>query len=76
MVSTWVIIEDDRDIVDAIVDEKLENPDDVSAMNIDVYDDDFEKEDISLNDQNYTHLEAMESMDVMRSYMTANYFPL
>ena len=26
--------------------------------------------------QKYTHLEAMEVMDVMRSYMTANTFPL
>ena len=40
MVSTWVNIEDDREIVDAIFDEDLENIDDVSAIDIDVYDDD------------------------------------
>ena len=48
----------------------------MSAMDIDVYDDDCEEEDISLKDQEYTHIESMEAMDVMRSYMTANAFPL
>ena len=76
MVITWVNTEDDRDIVDAIVDEELENIDDVSAMDIDVYDEDCKEEDISLKDQKYTHLEAMEAMDVMRSYTTENVFPL
>ena len=76
MVSTWVNIEDDREIVDAIVVEELKNHDDVSAMDIDVYNDDFEVEDISSKDKNYTHLEAMEAMDGMRSYMTENAFPL
>ena len=46
-----VKIEDGRYIVDAIVDEELENIDDVSAMDIDVYDDDGEEEDVSLKDQ-------------------------
>ena len=59
VVSTWVEIEYDREIVNAIVDEELENIDDVSAMNIDVYDDDYEEEDISLKDQKCTHLDAM-----------------
>ena len=76
MVSTWVNIEDDRDIVDAIVDEQLENIDDVSEINIDVYDDDCEEVYISLKDQKYTHLDTMEAMDVMRYYMTENAFPL
>ena len=76
MVSTWVNIVYDREIVDAIVDEELENLDDVSAIDIDVYDDYCEEEYISLKDQKYTHLEAMESMDVMRSYMKAYYFPI
>ena len=39
MVNTWVNIEDDREIVGAFVDEELENIDDVSEMDIDVYDD-------------------------------------
>ena len=45
-------------------------------MDIDVYDDYIEEEDISLKDQKYTHLEAMGALDIMRSYMTANTFPL
>ena len=45
-------------------------------MYIDVYDDDCEEEDISLKDKKYTHLETMEAIYVMRSYMTSNYFPL
>ena len=39
MVSTWVNIEDYRDIVDAIVDKELKNIDNVSSMDIDVYGD-------------------------------------
>ena len=39
MVSTWVNIEYDREIVDSIVDEELENLDDVLEMDIDVFDD-------------------------------------
>ena len=46
MVSTRIKIEDDRDIFYAIVDEELENIDDVSEMDIDVYDDYCEQEDI------------------------------
>ena len=46
MVSTWVNIDDDREIVDAIVDEYLENIDYVSAIDIDFYADDGEEEDI------------------------------
>ena len=38
----WVNIEDDRKIVDAIVNKELKSLDDVSAMDINVYDDDFE----------------------------------
>ena len=38
MVITWVNIEDYGEIVDAIVDEDLENLDDVSTTDIDVYD--------------------------------------
>ena len=64
------------EIVDNISDEELENIEKVSSMDIDDYDDDCEEKDISLKDQNYTHLEAMEFMDVMRSYMTENAFPL
>ena len=41
-------------------------------MDIGVYDDYCEEEDISLKVQKYTHLEAMEAIDVMRSYMTKN----
>ena len=48
----------------------MENIDDVSEIYIGFYDDDCEEEDISFKDQNYTHLEAMEEMDVMRYYMT------
>ena len=76
MVSTWVNIEDDREIVGDIVHKEWENIYDVSAMDIDVYDDYIEEEDISLKDQKYTHLEAMGALDIMRSYMTANTFPL
>ena len=47
---------------------------DVSAMDIDVYDDDCEEEDISLKYQKYAHLEAMEAMDVMVYYMKENSF--
>ena len=65
-VGTWVNIEYNRESVDAIFDKKLENIDDVSAMVIDVYDDDCEEEDISLKGKKYTYLEAMEAMDVMR----------
>ena len=72
MVSTGVNIEDDREIVDAMVGEELENIDDVSAMDIDVCDDDCEEEDISLKDQKYTHLEATEAMDIMIYYMAEN----
>ena len=46
MVSRWVNIEDDREIFYSIVDEELENIGDVSAMDIDVYDDDCEEEDV------------------------------
>ena len=52
----------------AIVDEDLENIDDVSAMVIDVSDY-FKEEDISLKGGNYTHIEAMEAIYVMRYYM-------
>ena len=38
MINTWVRIKDDREIVDAIVDEELGNIDDLSEMDIDVYD--------------------------------------
>ena len=38
MISSWVIIEDDRDVVDAISDKELENIYDVSAIYIDNYD--------------------------------------
>ena len=48
MLSIWVNIWDERESVDAIFDEYLENIDDVSAIDIDVYYDDCEKEDISL----------------------------
>ena len=48
MVSTRFNIEDDREIFDAIVDEELENIDDVSEIDIDVYDDYCEEEDTSL----------------------------
>ena len=37
MVITWVNIEDDREIVDAIFDEDLKNIGHVSTMYIDVY---------------------------------------
>ena len=47
MVNTWVNIEDDREIVDDIVDEWLENLDGVSEMDIDNYGDGREEEDIS-----------------------------
>ena len=40
MVSTWVKIEDYRKIVGAILDEELKNLEDISEMDIDVYDDD------------------------------------
>ena len=43
-VSTWVNIEDRGETVDSIFDEELENIDDVSAMDIDVYDDGCEEE--------------------------------
>ena len=46
MVITWVKIEDDREIVDGIFDGDLEIIDYVSAMDIDVYDEDCEEEDI------------------------------
>ena len=71
-----VKIEDGRDIVDDIVDEELENPDDVLAMNIDVYDYYLEEEGVLLEGKKYTRLESMESMDFMRSYMSANYVRL
>ena len=66
IVSTWVIIEDYREIVDTIFDEELKNIYDVSEMDIDVYDDDCKEECISLKEKHYTHLESMEAMDVMR----------
>ena len=69
MVSTWFIIEDDNEIADDIIDEELENLDDVSAIDNDFYDDDGKEYDISLKDQKYTHIEAMESIYVMRYYM-------
>ena len=34
-------------------------------MDIDIYDDDCEEEDISSKEQKYTHLDVMEEMDVM-----------
>ena len=43
MLSIWVNIWDERESVDAIFDEYLENIDDVSGMNIDIYDDDCEE---------------------------------
>ena len=76
MVSTRIKIEDDRDIFYAIVDEELENLDDVSAMDIDVYDDYCEEKDISLKDQKYIHIEVMEVKGFMRYCITANDFPL
>ena len=45
-------------------------------MDIGVYDDYCEEEDISLKVQKYTHLEAMEAINVMRSYMTKNDWPI
>ena len=54
----------------------MENIDDVSAMDIDVYDDDCEEKDISLKYQNCIYLKAMKAMDVMRSYTTENAFLL
>ena len=80
MVNTWINIEDDREIVDSIVDsivdEELENFDDFSAINSDVYDDDCEEEGISIKDQMYKHIEALEEMDVIISYMPVNAFPI
>ena len=52
MVSTWVNIVYDREIVDAIVDEELENLDRVSVKDFDVYYDDCKEEDIWL----YTYI--------------------
>ena len=75
MVSTWVNIENDREIIDAVVDEELEFFNNMSVMDIDVYDDDFLGEDISLEYQKYMNLESMEAIDVMRDYMTENDFP-
>ena len=60
IVSTWVIIEDYREIVDTIFDEELKNIYDVLAINIGIYDDYCKEECISLKDKNYTHLESME----------------
>ena len=37
MLCTWVDIRYDMDILDALVDEELENIDDVSEIDIDVY---------------------------------------
>ena len=62
MVSTWVDIEGVTEIVDALVDEELENIDDVSEIDIDVYYYNFEKEDISLTDQKYTDIEDVEAI--------------
>ena len=76
MVSTQVDIEDDIDIFDIIVDEELENIDYLSAMDIGVYDDDCEEDDIFLKDQKYTYLQATEAIDFMRYYMTDNAFPI
>ena len=76
MVSTRIKIEDDRDIFYAIVDEELENLDDVSAMDIDVYDDYCEEKDISLKDQKYIHIEVMEVKGFMRYCIIENAFPL
>ena len=70
MVSKWVNIEDDMDIFDSIADGELENLDGVSAIDIGVYDDDCEEDDILLKDQKYTHLQSVEAMDVMKYYMT------
>ena len=69
MISSWVIIEDDRDVVDAIFDKELENIYDMSEIYIEVYYYYCEKEDISLKDQKYTHIEAMKAMDMMRFFM-------
>ena len=76
MVITWFNIEDNNEIADEIIDEELENLDDVSAIDIDFYDDDGKEYDISLKDQKYTHIKAMEEMYVMRSYMTQMFFHL
>ena len=46
MFTTWANIEDDREFVDAIVDEELENLDRVSEKDFDVYYDDCKEEDI------------------------------
>ena len=76
MVILWVNIEDDKYIVYYIGDEELENIDDLSAMDIYAYETDYEEEDISLKEQKYTHLEAMEEMYFMIYYMMENAFPL
>ena len=82
MVDTWINIEDGQDIIDTILDDELVALDVMENSGHDlsyefIEDDSEGKEEVSTKspERECAHLEAVEAMDLLQSYIISNNMP-
>lgn len=79
MIETWVNVEDDDAIIDAIVEEEVERLDEIGTegdgdVAIDDYAREYEEDPASYEGRKHSHSEGMEYPDSVTPYLESNDF--